>query len=67
VQEYQFVNQFPGLGFLATKTELAKLSAQLDALPRTFQLPEEYKAWQEFTKTERGAKMEWIQKSKGHR
>jgi hypothetical protein len=67
VQENQFLNQFPALGYLATKPKLAKLSEQLESLPRTFELPGEYKAWQEFLKTERGAKMEWIQKSKGHR
>lgn len=59
--------QFPGLGFLATKPELAKLSAQLKFLPRGFQLPDEYEAWQEFIKTERGAKMEWLQKGRNHR
>lgn len=67
LQQYQFVNSLPGLGFLATKAELAKLSAELSSVPRTFQLPAEYKTWQEFIKTEQGSKMEWLQKSKGHR
>jgi len=67
LQEYQFVNQVPGLGHLAVKSALARLSGELPTLPRTFQLPKEYKAWQEFMNTERGAKMEWIQKSPGHR
>lgn len=67
LQRYQFVNHVPAAGWLATKSELAKLSAVLNVLPRTFQLPQEYKAWQEFLQTEQGAKMEWIQKSKGHR
>lgn len=67
LQQFQFVNFLPSLGFLASKPELAKLSAQLKSVPRTFQLPGEYKAWQEFLKTEQGAKMQWLQKSKGHR
>lgn len=64
---HQFVNQFPGLAYLACKPELAKLSAHLSFLPRTFQMPHEYEAWQAFIKTEKGAKMDWIQKGTNHR
>jgi hypothetical protein len=67
LQEYQFVNHLPGMGFLATKPKLAKLSAHLRSVPRTFQLPAEYKAWQKYIKTEQGSKIQWIQKSKSHR
>ena len=67
LQEYQFVNQFPGMAYLALKSELAALSDELPVLPRTFSLPAQYKDWQEFIKTDRGAKMEWVQKSKSHR
>lgn len=67
LQQYQFVNQMPGLGYLAVKSELAQLSAQLDTLPRTFQLPQQYTEWQEFLATNRGAGMEWIQKDLQHR
>jgi hypothetical protein len=67
MQQFQFLNHHPGLGHLATKPELAKLSSQLSVVPRTFSLPGEYQAWQEFIKTEQGAQMEWIQKGTDHR
>lgn len=67
LQKFQFVNHLPGMGYLATKPELAKLSAHMSAVPKTFQLPAEYQAWQKFIKSEKGSKMQWIQKSKSHR
>lgn len=68
LQRYQFVNQLPGQGFLATKPELAKLSARLPRLPRTFQLPQEYKAFKEYVSSDaRGRRMEWLQKDPEHR
>jgi hypothetical protein len=63
----QYVNQVFGSGYLTTKGELAALSQQLPFLPKTFKLPQQYTAWQEFIKTGGGADMEWIQKSTGHR
>jgi hypothetical protein len=57
----------PGQGYLATKRELAKLSAQLDGLPRTFKLPQEFAEFQAFVASEAGAGMEWIQKDPKHR
>jgi hypothetical protein len=57
----------PGLGFLVVKSELAKMSSSIRAIPRTFRLPEQYNAWQEFINTDAGTDMEWVSKNTGHR
>lgn len=49
------------------KQELAKLSNSIQAIPRTFKMPEEYASWQGFVNAEEGSGMEWIQKSTAHR
>jgi hypothetical protein len=59
--------QVPGLGYLTVTSELAQLSKSIHSIPRAYVLPEEYATWQEFTKTEEGSKLEWIQKSAYHR
>lgn len=65
---HQLVNQMPGLGYMASKQELGKLSHSIRAIPRTFQLPSQYEEWQEFIKTDpRGGSMEWIEKLETHR
>jgi hypothetical protein len=43
------------------------MSSSIRAIPRTFKMPEEYTAWQEFIQSEAGAAMEWVQKSALHR
>ncbi|WIA31923.1 hypothetical protein OEZ86_002783 [Tetradesmus obliquus] len=64
---HQLVNQVPGLGFLVVKSELAKMSSSISAIPRTFQLPEEHAAWQQFISSEAGKEMEWVRKNAAHR
>lgn len=59
--------QVPGLGFLVVKFELAKMSSSISAIPRTFQLPEEHAAWQQFISSEAGKEMEWVRKNAAHR
>ena len=66
LKEHQVVNHVRGIAYMANKAELARLSSQLKWLPRSFVLPREYRAWQDFMQTPEGAKMDWLMKDKGH-
>jgi hypothetical protein len=59
--------QIPGFNHLTSKRALSRLSSTLPYLPRTFSLPEDYDAWQQFVATQQGASLEWLQKGHHHR
>jgi hypothetical protein len=64
-----FINHFPGVAAVGSKAKLAALSrdGKLPFLPRTFRMPAEFTAWQQFLATPEGAVMEWIRKNGQHR